>query len=149
MADSRTQDMVVALLRRPSDEARLLHDGTYHLQLASAQRVLGVTQIAWYVPGWHPETPYCLRYRGSIVDGWLSTRLAYIPTEPEHPRAHEPYWIVRVVDVVVLDPPLPSARWRRIGVHRYAQHAVERSSDLGQVSRLTATLPDRPTTWEW
>ncbi|MFM2032285.1 MAG: hypothetical protein RLZZ297_1050 [Chloroflexota bacterium] len=149
MHDNQHPAMVVAILRRQSDEARLVADGTYHLPLAHAAKVIGATSIAWYVPGWHRETPHTVRYRATILAGSVLTRAAYLPDAADHPRAGALYWVIHVADLVVLDPPLPSARWRRVGVHRVRQVAWERSSDLGEVSRLSRRLASTTTPWEW
>lgn len=149
MPEHHPSDIVVAILRHPDDETRLLRDGTYHIPLRAAQRVIGATEIAWYLPGWHPSSPHSVRYRATILDGWIANRSTYIPEAPDHPRATAPYWIIRVADLVVIDPPLPSSRWRRVGVHRFNAQAWERSTDLGLVHDTQRRLPTESTSWEW
>jgi len=141
--------VVLALLRRPSDEERLLSAGTYHLPASKSAPLLGARTMVWYVPAWHPVTPWSVRYRAEISAGWLTTRRLYLPEEAVHPRANELYWIVRVAGLEVLDPVLPSLRWRRVGVHRLQSHALLRATELGEVASLSRRIPTDRMVWEW
>lgn len=141
--------VVLALLRRQGDEQRLLQAGTYHLPITHSGLLDEVRAMAWYVPAWHADTPWSVRYWGTIADRWLTTRRLYLPEEPNHPRADNLYWVVRITHLERLDPVLPSARWRRIGIHRLSAAAVQRASELGDVSALTRRIPSKPLSWEW
>ncbi|MFM2309252.1 MAG: hypothetical protein RLY87_1373 [Chloroflexota bacterium] len=150
MSHSASADAVVlALLRRSCDERRLLEAGTYHLPIARSILLDGVHQMAWYVPGWHHETPCAVRYWGIIEDRWLTTRRLYLPDEHHHPHADDLYWVVRISNLERLDPVLQSARWRRVGVHRLSVAAFQRAADLGEVGALRRRIPDAPHVWEW
>ena len=141
--------VVLALLRRPSDEQRLLCAGTYHIPASKSAALVGARAIVWYVPAWHPETPWSVRYRAEITSSWVTTRGLYLPEESTHPRAAAPYWIIQVAGVEVLDPVLPSVHWRRVAVHRVQSHALLRATELGQVAGLARRIPTEHSVWEW
>ena len=140
---------LLALLKRPRDEQRLLAGMTYHIPLEQAKHFHGTTQIALYVGSWHPQSPFCVRYRATIVDAIICTRAAYILDEPMHPRATERYLVLRVSNLITLDPVIPSERWRRISVHRINDDALARTPELGQIQRTSRRMPHSTDAWEW
>ena len=141
--------IVLALLRRPCDERRLVAEGTYHIPITQSAALTDAQMMAWYVPAWHHETPWTVRYRGIIQDRWLTTRRLYLPDEPSHPRADAQYWVIRVRGLERLEPVLPSLRWRRVSVHRMSAAALLRAPELGHVGALSRRVPDKPVVWEW
>ena len=140
---------LLALLKRPRDEQRLLDAMTYHLPLAQATHVHGTTEVAFYVGGWHPQSPYCVRYCATIVGAVISTRATYIVDEPDHPRATDRYMVLTVCALTTLDPPIVSERWRRISLHRIDAEALQRTPELGQIQRTARRMPRSTETWEW
>jgi hypothetical protein len=140
---------LLALLKRPRDEQRLLDAMTYHLPLGQASYVHGTTEIAFYVGGWHPQSPCCVRYHATIVDAVITTRAAYIVDEPNHPRATDRYLVLTVSDLTTCDPLIASERWRRISLHRINTEALHRTPELGQIQRTARRMPPSTDTWEW
>ena len=144
-----TEPLVLALLKRLSDEARLLQQQTYHIPIRQSKHLLGASHIAWYVPSWHPQTPWSLRYQATIYSANLMTRAAYIPEESLHPRAAERYWVIAVTDLHLLDPVIASTHWRRVSVHRVDANVLARTNELGQLGSIARRMPTAAQQWEW
>jgi hypothetical protein len=145
----QTPHTLLALLKRPRDEQRLVDSLTYHIPLAQAKHFHGTQEIAFYVGNWHPLSPHCVRYRATIVDAVICARAVYIVDEPTHPRAAEQYMVLTVCDLTTLDPLIPSQRWRRITLHRINTEVLHRTPELGQIQRIARRMPSTTERWEW
>ncbi len=98
---------------RDRELARLL--GWYRIPFARAPRVIAVDALAFYQPraAFGPQEGGKIVYAARVLGHELTTRLALLRDEPNHPRAHEEYYKLQIGPLWRLPHPVPSARWKR------------------------------------
>ncbi len=106
--------VLVAVITRPSDLARVREDGWYRIPLSRAPRALAAEYLAFYQTAAFRAERWAVRYMAAVQSVGVATRAALLPAEPNHPRASERYYRFALGPLRRLPAPLPSRRLRRI-----------------------------------
>ncbi|RME41036.1 MAG: hypothetical protein D6794_01280 [Deltaproteobacteria bacterium] len=106
--------VLVAYLPHPRDFeiARLL--GWYRIPLRTAPKVIAVDYLAFYQPASFGARGGRIEYVAAVRGHELTTRLALLRDEPDHPRAHEEYYKIQLGPLEKLPRPIPADKWRRV-----------------------------------
>ena len=117
MAEPGLYDKVlVAVLKEPRDLQRAREEHWYRIPVARLpQRAREAPVLAFYQPkAFGPEERWAIRYYAPVECWERKRRVEIIPQEPDHPRAQEWYYQVRLGPLQTLPHPITSVRWRRI-----------------------------------
>ena len=134
MEADRYATVLVAVLRSPRDLRLALEEGWYRIPVrhlpprASTARYIALYQPASFGPGGG-----AVRYVAPILTWEMLRRQDLFPDEPEHPRAAELYYRVRLGEVQRLVPPIRCGRWRRFAfiiTHWERLHQARELRDL-------------------
>lgn len=114
MEIDRYATVLVAVLRTPRDLRLVLEEGWYRIPARRLPPRAGAARhIAFYQPASFGLGEGAVRYVAPIRAWEMLCRRELLPEEPDHPRAAELYYRVRLGEVQPLDPPIPAGRWRR------------------------------------
>lgn len=105
---------MVAVMNRPSDFAIARDQGWYRVPERRATPGVFFEYVAFYFTASFGEQKWAVHYYARRLGHELVTRRDLLPGEPEHPRAHEPYYKLQLGPLQRRDPPIVSLRWRRI-----------------------------------
>jgi hypothetical protein len=134
MASIRVDDLVlVAILKKPRDLeiARVL--GWYRIPLAFAPKVVRVDWIAFYQPASFKQDKWAIRYVAPVKGYEMVQRVELLNDEPDHPRAHEPYYKIQLGPLEPLSQPIPSRSWRRFTFLYTTGKRLLQAKDLGDL----------------
>lgn len=107
--------LLVALLPSPRDLDLAREAGWYRIPAAHAPPALaGVRALAFYQPASFGARRWRIEWWAAVRTVVPTTRAALLPTEPDHPRAAEPYLRVDLGPLHPLDPPLVNQDGRRL-----------------------------------
>ena len=106
--------ILVAVINDPRDLeiARVL--GWYRIPLRSAPKVIAVDYLAFYQTSSFGEEKWRIREIAPVRGHELTTRLALIRDEPDHPHANLEYYKIQLGPLVHLEQPIMADQWRRI-----------------------------------
>jgi hypothetical protein len=106
--------ILVCLINNPRDLeiARLL--GWYRIPLRSAPKVVSVDYLAFYQTAAFPDEKWRIQYFAQVRGHELTTRLALLKDEPEHPHAYHEYYKIQLGPLERLPAPILASDWRRI-----------------------------------
>ncbi len=109
-----TDLVLVALLKdkRDLEIARVL--GWYRIPLKSAPKTVAVDWLAFYQTAKFGDEKWAINYVAPVRGHELATRAQLLRTQPDHPRADEPYYKVQIGPLERLPRPIPSRAWRRL-----------------------------------
>ena len=109
-----TDLILVALLKdkRDLEIARVL--GWYRVPLKSAPKTVAVDWLALYQTAKFGDEKWAINYVAPVRGHELTTRAQLLRTQPDHPRADEPYYKIQIGPLERLPRPIPSRAWRRI-----------------------------------
>jgi very-short-patch-repair endonuclease len=108
-------DTLVAIIPQPRDFAIAERDSWYRIPCRTAPEMLAHARwLAFYHPASFGAYKWAVHFFAPIEGVDRVTRRDLLPDEPDHPRAREPYFRVRLGPLRKLDRPVPSARARRI-----------------------------------
>ena len=111
---SPTDLVLVAILKdkRDLEIARVL--GWYRIPLKSAPKTVAVDYLALYQTAKFGADKWAINYVAPVRGHELTTRAQLLRTQPDHPRANEPYYKIQIGPLERLERPVPSRSWRRI-----------------------------------
>ena len=113
--DAPAERVLVAVVPRPSDWARVRDEGWYRIPYARAPRRLAADYLAFYHPGcFDASLRWTVRYYAAVRRYSLLTRAELLPDEADHPRADDLYYRLELGSLEELAAPIPSARLRRV-----------------------------------
>ncbi|MFZ6030344.1 MAG: hypothetical protein ACOYYS_21740 [Chloroflexota bacterium] len=109
-----TSLILVAVINSPRDLeiARLL--GWYRIPLKTAPKVVAVDYLAFYQTGAFGERRWCIEFVAPVRGHELTTRVALLRDEPDHPRAQEEYYKLELGPIERLPQPILAQKWRRL-----------------------------------
>jgi hypothetical protein len=90
-----------------------LHTG-HRIPLKSAPKTVAVDYLAFYQTAKFGDEKWAINYVAPVRGHELTTRGELLRTQPDHPRAQEPYYKVQIGPLERLARPIPSRAWRRI-----------------------------------
>jgi hypothetical protein len=106
--------VLVGVVSRLRDLAAARDEGWCRVPLARAPRALHAEYLAFYQTAAFGTERWAVRYLAAVRSVGLATRIALLPDEPDHPRAHERYYRFALGPLLALPVALPSRRLRRI-----------------------------------
>jgi hypothetical protein len=106
--------VLVAILKdkRDLEIARVL--GWYRIPLKTAPKTVSVDYLAFYQTAKFGDEKWAIHYVAPVRGHELTTRGQLLRTQPDHPRANEPYYKIQIGTLERLPHPIPSRAWRRI-----------------------------------
>jgi hypothetical protein len=109
-----TDLVLVAILKdkRDLEIARML--GWYRIPLKSAPKTVAVDYLAFYQTAKFGDDKWAINYVAPVRGHELTTRAQLLRTQPDHPRAQEPYYKLQLGPLERLACSVPSRAWRRI-----------------------------------
>ncbi|MGI5916920.1 MAG: hypothetical protein ACOX9A_10810 [Anaerolineae bacterium] len=112
---SHEERVLVAVVPRPQDWARVLAEGWYRIPYNRAPRQMGAEYLAFYHPGAYPEPlRHTISYYAPVRRYRLVRRCELLPDEADHPRADDLYYRIDLGPLEMLPRPVPSPRLRRV-----------------------------------
>ncbi len=112
----RFATVLIAILKSPRDLTFAQEEGWYRIPARHLPpRAATARLIAFYQPrGAIGAEGGVVRYIAP-VQGWeMLPRRALLPSEPDHPRADELYYRLRLGPLERLSPPIRAGRWQRV-----------------------------------
>jgi hypothetical protein len=105
---------LVAILndKRDLEIARVL--GWYRIPLKTAPKTVAVDYLAFYQTAKFGDDKWAINYVAPVRGHELTTRAQLLRTQPDHPRADEPYYKIQIGPLERLPRSIPSRAWRRI-----------------------------------
>lgn len=109
-----TDLVLVAILKdkRDLEIARVL--GWYRIPLKSAPKTVAVDYLALYQTAKFGDDKWSINYVAPVRGHELTTRAQLLRTQPDHPRAAEPYYKIQIGPLERLERAIPSRAWRRL-----------------------------------
>lgn len=108
-------DTLVAIVPRPADFITAQREHWYRIPCRTAPDMLPAARwLAFYHTAAFGEHRWAVHFLAPIEGIERALRRDLLPDEPEHPRADEPYFRVRLGSLTSLAHPVPSLRRRRI-----------------------------------
>jgi len=109
-----TDLVLIAILKdkRDLEIARVL--GWYRIPLKSAPKTVAVDYLAFYQTAKFGDDKWAINYVAPVRGHELTTRAQLLRTQPNHPRADEPYYKIQIGPLERLERSIPSRAWRRI-----------------------------------
>ena len=106
--------VLVAILnnKRDFEIARIL--GWYRIPLKTAPKTVSVDWLAFYQTAKFGDEKWSINYVAPLRGHELTTRAELLRTQPDHPRAAEPYYKIQLGPLERLARPIPSRKWRRL-----------------------------------
>lgn len=132
--------ITIALVKRPQDWRRIEQAQQYHLPIRHIVRIIQSPWIALYMPRWNTTHPYSIRHIAHMTSLTIMPRYAYLPDEPNHPRASDLYAILTFDAIYALRVPITSAYWRRVSIHHTTWGVLTRTYDLGALAQIQRHL---------
>ena len=107
--------VLVAVLNSPRDFERVSDEGWYRIPVKHAPKSTGDSDyVAFYFTKAFGEERWAIHWYAPVRGHERIRRRDLLPTEPDHPRADNAYYVVQLGPVERLEPPIISLRWRRI-----------------------------------
>lgn len=139
-----TDLILVCLLPEPRDReiARLL--GWYRIPLRTAPKVVAVDALAFYQPGSFGAAGGRIEYTAALRGHELTTRLALLQDEPDHPRAAEEYFKLQIGPLEALPHPILAGKWKRLAFLYTTGAYLQRAATL---TDLVVRADERALLW--
>lgn len=108
--------VLVAVMNNRADFARAQEEGWYRIPQRRAPRRIGAEYLAFYQTGAFQadDEAHHVAFYAPVRRYHLLTRGELLPSQPDHPRAHEYYFRIDVGPLTRLARPVPARRMRRI-----------------------------------
>lgn len=106
--------VLVAYVPQPADFEIVKQAGWYRIPQKHAPKGLHAEYFAFYFGRRFGAEKWAIHYYAPQLGHELTTRLALVPDEPNHPRAQEMYYKVQLGPLQKLAQPIVSLRWRRV-----------------------------------
>lgn len=143
--------VLVAFVPKPSDFELVCREGWYRIPQRSAPKGLYAEYFAFYFGRRFGAEKWAIHYYASRLGHELVARRDLLPAESDHPRANDLYYKVQLGELIKLERPIISLRWRRVTFLHTTWDRFQDATDLndlfvdgGQyVDRLYAALKER------
>lgn len=131
---AREERVLVAVVPRPEDWARLCVEGWYRIPRDRAPRPMGAEYMAFYHPGAYPEPlRHTVSFYAPVRRYRLLRRHDLLPGEAGHPRADDLYYRVELGPLEALPHPVPSPRLRRVTFIMTTLPRLFRAREIGDL----------------
>jgi hypothetical protein len=116
MDDHRYATVLIAVLKDPRDLQRAQEEGWYRIP---AQHLPPRGSTARYLAFYQPRGTFgpeggAVRYLARVAGWEMLRRRDLLPGEPDHPRADELYYRIRLGPLEQLPQPIRSGCWKRV-----------------------------------
>lgn len=140
-----TDLVLVAILnnKRDFEIARIL--GWYRIPLKTAPKTVSVDWLAFYQTAKFGDEKWSINYVAAVRGHELTTRAELLRTQPDHPRAQEPYLKVQLGPLERLARPIPSRKWRRF---TFLYTTGERLLAAEELNDLIVQSAERELLWQ-
>ncbi len=137
--------VLLAILKdkRDLEIARVL--GWYRIPLKSAPKTVAVDYLAFYQTAKFGDEKWSVNYIAPVRGHELTTRAQLMRTQPDHPRADEPYYKIQIGPLEKLARPIPSRAWRRI---TFLYTTGEKLLAAEELNDLIVQSPERERLWQ-
>ena len=137
--------VLVAILKdkRDLEIARVL--GWYRIPLKSAPKTVAVDYLAFYHTAKFGDEKWSINYIAPVRGHELTTRAQLMRTQPDHPRAEEPYYKLQIGTLERLPRPIPSRAWRRI---TFLYTTGDKLLEANELNDLIVQSPERERLWQ-
>ncbi len=108
---------LVAIMNNTADFARARDEHWYRIPVRSAPPRVDFSRLerlAFYQTKVFGDEKWSVNYHAAVRDVDRVKRIELLPHEPNHPRAYDEYYRLKLGDLERLPQPIPSRRWRRI-----------------------------------
>ena len=140
-----TDLVLVAVIKAPRDleMARVL--GWYQHPARPAPRVLALDLLGSYQTPQFGAEKWSINYLAPVRGHELTTRGDLLRSQPDHPRAQEPYYKLQLGPVARLPRPIPAGRWRRLTfLYTTGEHLLT----AAELSDLVIPADERARLWQ-
>ncbi len=136
---------LVAILKdkRDLEIARVL--GWYRIPFKTAPKTVSVDYLAFYQTAKFGDDKWSINYVAPVRGHELTTRAQLMRTQPDHPRAEEPYYKIQLGTLERLPRPIPSRAWRRI---TFLYTTGEKLLEATELNDLIVQSPERQRLWQ-
>ena len=114
MEEDRYATVLIGVLRTPQDLRLAQEENWYRIPVQHLPpRGSTARYVAFYQPASFGSEGGAIRYFAAIQEWEMLRRRDLLPEEPDHPRADELYYRIRLGELQRLSPPIHCGRWRR------------------------------------
>jgi hypothetical protein len=140
-----TDLVLVAVLnnKRDFEIARVL--GWYRIPLKTAPKTVAVDWLAFYKTAKFGDDKWAIHDVAPVRGHELTTRAELLRTQPDHPRASEPYYKIQLGPLERLPRPIPSRKWRRLA---FLYTTGERLLAATELNDLIVQSAEREILWQ-
>jgi hypothetical protein len=125
--------VLIAYVARPKDFDIIRAEAWYRVPLRYAPKGLHAEYFAFYFGRHFGELKWAIHYYARQEGNELQARRVLLPDEPDHPHADELYYRVSLGELVRLERPIVSLRWRRIA---FIHTTWDRFQDAREINDL-------------
>ncbi len=143
--------VLVAVINSPTDLTRVRDEGWYRIPVARAPKPLASDYLALYLTAAFGEERWAVRHYAEVYRYQVMERAELLPSQPDHPRARELYYCLRLGPLQLLERPVPSRSWKRVTFIRTSMDRLLVASDLrglratvGSADSRSRTSPPEP-----
>ncbi len=129
--------------KRDLEIARVL--GWYRIPLKTAPKTVAVDYLAFYQTAKFGDEKWSINYIAPVRGHELTTRAQLMRTQPNHPRADEPYYKIQIGTLERLPRPIPSRAWRRL---TFLYTTGEKLLQADELNDLIVQSPERERLWQ-
>jgi len=108
------EPVLVAVINRPEDWARVQAEHWYRIPLSRAPRQVAARYLAFYHTAALADLRWTIAYYAPVERYTILTRRELLPAEADHPRADDLYYKIEIGPLCRLSRPIPSQRLRRV-----------------------------------
>jgi len=130
---------LVAIVPRKKDWRLLWSEHWYRVPVRTAPE--GLEQVKWlafYQTKAFGDEKWAVNYYAEVAGISRARRIELLPDEPNNARAQDLYYRVEVGELLRLNPPIPSRRWRRIV---FIPTTLEKLLQAREINDLYCTSP--------
>jgi len=127
--------VLVCLVNAPRDLEIARWDHWYRIPVKHAPGDYLADYLAFYLTEKFGDEKWAIHEYAQVRGHELVRRLDLFPDEPNHPRAHEPYYKMQLGPLQRLPRPIPSLKWRRI---TFIQTTGDRLVNALEIGELTS-----------
>jgi hypothetical protein len=120
-------------MNRPIDLEIARDQGWYRVPKRRTTPGVFFEYVAFYFTASFGEQKWAIHYYARRLGHELVARRDLLPAEPDHPRAHEPYYKLQLGPLQKREPPILSRRWRRIS---FIHTTWDRFETAGEINDL-------------
>ena len=132
--------VLVAIMNNQRDFEIARDEGWYRIPQAHAPHsTTEAAVLAFYFTKAFGDEKWSIQWYAPVRGHELSRRRDLFPSEPDHPRADEPYYKLQLGPLMSLEQPIPSLRWRRIN---FIETSWDRFTAAEEINDLYASGAD-------